>query len=42
MRLAERQLTDRIAGTDEFRATTVTEWTCSECDYFVEADDTDE
>ena len=42
MRLIERQLTDRIAGTDEFKATAVAEWTCPECDYFDEADDTDQ
>ena len=41
MRLIERQLTDKIAGTDEFKATAVAEWTCPECDYFDEADDTD-
>jgi len=42
MRLTERQLTNKIVGTDEFKATTVAEWTCPECDYFDEADDTDD
>jgi len=41
MRLVERQVTDKLPGTDEFKATAVVEWTCPECDYFVEADDID-
>jgi hypothetical protein len=41
MRMAERQMTDRLPGTDEVKATAVAEWMCPECDYFEEDDDTD-
>jgi hypothetical protein len=37
MRLIQRQQSDRIPGTEEIKATTVTEWTCPECEYFEEA-----
>lgn len=42
MRLAERESTDRVPGTQQTAVTRVTEWICSECDYFEEADDAGE
>ena len=42
MTLVQRQLSDSIPGTEEVKATAVTEWTCPECEYFEEADGTDE
>ncbi len=42
MRLAKRQQTDRIPGTNEIKATAMAEWICPECDYFEEADGTDD
>ena len=42
MRLIQRQLSDKLPGTDEIKATTVAEWNCPECEYFEEADGTDE
>jgi len=39
MRLQTREQTDRIPGTRETRAHTVTEWVCPECDYFEEVEE---
>jgi hypothetical protein len=42
MQLTQRQVTDRIPGTAELKATATAEWICPECDYFEEADGADE
>ena len=39
MRLQTREQTDRIPGTSETRTKRISEWVCSECDYFEEAGD---
>ena len=38
MRLAERQLVDRVPGTSQTKTTKIREWVCRECDYFEDAD----
>ena len=42
MRLTERQLTDRLPGTQQSTVTKFAEWVCPECDYFDEADGAEE
>jgi hypothetical protein len=39
MRLVTRELTDRVPGSRETRTKPVREWTCPECDYFEEAEE---
>jgi transposase len=38
MHLNNREVTERIPGSNETRTQTFSEWTCPECDYFEEAD----
>lgn len=39
MRLREREVTVRVPGTSETRASHEREWSCPSCDYFEEADE---
>ena len=39
MRLHTREQTDRVPGTRETKTKPVREWTCPECDYFEDADE---
>jgi uncharacterized protein with PIN domain len=39
MRLKTRQMTDRVPGTRQSNTKAVTEWTCPECDYFEEVEE---
>ena len=39
MRLKMRQMTDRVPGTRQSSTKVVKEWTCPECDYFEEAEE---
>ena len=39
MRLKTRQMTDRVPGTRQASTKVVREWTCPECDYFEEAEE---
>ena len=41
MRLAERELTDRVPGTLEWSRRKIVEWVCPECDHFEEPDPAD-
>jgi hypothetical protein len=41
MRLVERELTDRVPGTLEWRRRKIVEWVCPECDHFEETDPAD-
>ena len=36
---AARQMTDRVPGTRQSNTKVVTEWTCPECDYFEEVEE---
>ena len=42
MKLTERQATDRLPGTQQSTVTKSAEWVCPECDYFEEAEGTEE
>jgi len=36
MRLRDREVTDRVPGTQQTKTTQFREWICPECDYFEE------
>lgn len=38
MKLVERQVAERIAGTSDFKVKSSWEWVCPECDNFEEAE----
>lgn len=38
MKLRPREQIDRIPGSSQTRSKRITEWVCSECDHFEEAD----
>jgi rubrerythrin len=38
MRLHERELSERVPGTSEFKTRKTFEWVCPECDYFEDFD----
>jgi uncharacterized protein with PIN domain len=39
MRLKMREQVDRVPGSSQSRAKSVSEWVCPECDYFEEAEE---
>jgi transposase len=39
MRLREREVVDRLPGTDESKTTKSREWVCPECDYFEDVEE---
>jgi len=39
MTLREREITERLPGTPQSATTKLSEWVCSECDYFEDAED---
>jgi C4-type Zn-finger protein len=41
MRLVEKQATDRVPGAPKPVVAKVREWVCPECDYFEDAEDSD-
>lgn len=38
MRLREREIVDRVPGTQQTITSKVSEWVCPDCDYFEEAE----
>jgi hypothetical protein len=38
MQLREREITDRVPGTNETKTTKSYEWQCPECDYYEDYD----
>jgi hypothetical protein len=41
MRLNEKDVTDRVPGTPQPVVTKMREWSCPECDYFEDVDDSE-
>ena len=41
MRLAAREVTERVPGTSQTASATSREWVCPECDYFEDAEDSE-
>jgi uncharacterized protein YlaI len=41
MRLVERELHDRVPGTNELKRRQIREWVCAECDHFEEVEPED-
>jgi hypothetical protein len=39
MRLREREIVDRLPGTNQTKTSRFREWVCPECDYFEETED---
>jgi len=42
MRLAEKQVPERLPGTPQAAAATIREWICPECDYFEDAENNED